>query len=131
MSFPASFQHTGSLNGSPSNSGSAVPSLQEILCTTFQATYSGRKSGAPTIVGATDGAPFVLNFETLTKVRLFGVRISGGSLKIKMTSAGGTLQSVMCSDLFLLHSPNTGDEITAINLVGTANIEYLIAGDVS
>jgi hypothetical protein len=105
--------------------------LQELLSTSFTATYGSSKGARPAIVGATDGSPFVLPLETITKVRLIAMRVRGGTLKIKMTSAVGTLQSVNVSDLFLWHAPNSGDEITVIQLVGTADAEYIIAGDVS
>lgn len=132
MALSALIQHTGSLSGSPSQAGASIPSLQEILGTTFSATLSASKSGRPTIVGATDGVPFVLGLETITKVRLIVLRVTGGSLKVKLTnSTAGSLQAVMVSNLFMLYAPNAGDEVTAIQLVGTADLEYLIAGDVS
>lgn len=48
-----------------------------------------------------------------------------------LTSAVGTDQALKVSDLFLWHSPNPGDELTAIKLVGTGDCEYFLAGDVS
>lgn len=131
MALPAIISHTGSLSGSPAASSAGIPSLQEILNTTFTGTYGSSKGGRPAIVGATDGSPFVLSLETITKVRVIVMRVRGGSLKLKLTSAAGSLQSILCSDLFLWHAPNSGDEITGIQLVGTADLEYVLAGDVT
>ncbi len=131
MAQPAIVSHTGSLSSSPSSGSIGSPSLQEVLNTSFSATYGVRKSGAPTINGATTESPFVLDLETIVSVRMIGIQVRSGSLTLRLTSADGTLQNIPISSLFLWHGPASGDQITAIRLVGTGDIEYSIAGDPS
>lgn len=129
MAIPATVSHIGTLSGSPAQGSIGSPSLQEIINTSFSGTYGSSKSARPSIVGATDGVPFVLPFETITKVRVLVIQVRSGSIKVKCTSAAGALQALLVSSFLLVHAPNPGDEITAIQLVGTADIEYFIAGD--
>lgn len=103
----------------------------ELLNTSFTGTYGSSKSARPTINGATDGAPFILPFETITKVRVIVMRVRGGTIRLKLTSAAGTDQVIPVSELLVWTSPNAGDEVTAIKIVGTADVEYILAGDVS
>lgn len=99
--------------------------------TSFNATYGSSKSARPSIIGATDLVPFVIPLETIVKVRMVAFRVRGASLKFLVTSAAGVDQAIKCSDLWLAHMPNAGDEWTAIKVVGTADLEYVLAGDVS
>lgn len=131
MPLPAIIGHTGSVSGTPAQATSGVPSLQEILNTSFTSTFASSKSARPAIVGATDASPFVLALETITKVRFMAMRVRGGTLKVVVTSAAGTDQAFNLSDVLVWHSPNSGDELTAVKLVGTADLEYVLAGDVS
>jgi hypothetical protein len=123
--------HTGNVTGRPSPTVGG-PSLSEYLDTSFTGTYSASTAKRMTVVGATDIAPFTVALDSISKVRFLGLRVvNGASLKLLLTSASGTDQAVKVSSLWLWHSPNAGDEITAIKLVGTADIELMIAGDVS
>lgn len=131
MAFPSTVAHQGALQGAPTASSVGTPSLTEILNTSFSNTYGSSKAARPGIVGATVGSPYVIPFETITKVRMFAFRVRGGSLEFRLTSAKGVDQALACSDIWLWHSPFAGDEITAIKVIGTADLEYVIAGDVS
>jgi len=133
MGLPCNVAHTGALTAAPATGYLNVgPSLSDLLNTSFSATYAGRKSAAPTIINATDGAPYVVNLETITKVRLIGLRVNSGTVVVKLTSAKGADQAFPCSSLLLLHLPFAGDEVTAIKLVASsADIEIVLAGDVS
>jgi hypothetical protein len=103
-----------------------------MLNTSFQGTYSASKSSRLSVVGATDLSPYVFPMDSVAKARAIGMRvINGASIKALLTSPVGTDQAISTGSLLLWHSPNPGDEITAIKLVGTADIEILIAGDVS
>lgn len=122
--------HNGSVSGQPAIVPNG-PSLADNLNTSFSATYAASKSSRLAVVGATDIAPLVLSLDSITKVRFFALRVlNGPSIKVKLTSAAGADQA-QSGVFFLWHSPNSGDEITAIKLVGTADIELMIAGDVS
>jgi len=122
--------HTGALQAAPTPASSTFPSLQDIGNTSFQRTYSQRISGSPSVVGATDGVPFILPFGSVTKCRMFWLRVNGGgSLKVKFTTPLATDQVLNVADEWLWHSPNEGDQMTAIKLIGTGETEYLVAGD--
>lgn len=130
MALPVTIAHTGSLNGSPAVGGQNVPSLNEIINTTFSGTYGASKSARLSIVGATDISPYTLSLDTMTKARCLVVATRSQTVKVLLTSAVGTDQKLDISGLFLWHSPNAGDEITAIKFVGTADLEVFVAGDV-
>lgn len=66
---------------------------------------------------------------TLSAVRFIGIRVNAGSLIARITTTAGALQLVPLSDLWILHNPLAGTEITTLEVQGTANIEMLIAGD--
>ena len=123
--------HSGSVTGQPTPVPGG-PSLSDMLNTSFNGTYAASKATRLSVVGATDLVPYAVAFYSITKGRFLGLRvINGSSIKVLITSPSGTDQAIKVSSLLLWHSPNSGDEITAINLVGTADIELLIAGDVS
>ena len=123
--------HSGAVSGQPI-AVPGGPSLADTLNTSFQGTYSASKSSRLSVVAATDIAPYTVTLDSVSKARFLGLRvINGASIKVLLTSPSGTDQTIKVSSLLLWHSPNSGDEITAIKLVGTADIEILIAGDVS
>ena len=123
--------HTGAVSGQPIACPGG-PSLSDTLNTSFSGTYSSAKSSRLSVIGATDFAPYVFSMDSVVKARFIGMRIlNGPSIKVLLTSTSGTDQAIKVSSLLLWNSPNAGDEITAIKLVGTADIEILIAGDVS
>ena len=83
------------------------------------------------VVGATDLSPYVVSLDTITKVRFLIIKVvNGASIKAVLTSAAVADQA-LSGTTFIWNSLNAGDEITAIKLVGTADVELMIAGDVS
>ena len=124
--------HSGAVTRQPVSAFPGGPSLSYMLNTSFQGTYGATKGSSLSIVGATDLLPFIVSLDSIVKARFLGIRVlNGPSIKVLLTSPSGTDQALKVSSLLLWHSPNSGDEITAIKLVGTADIEILIAGDVS
>lgn len=88
------------------------------------------QAGGNLQVNGTDSNPFVLSNPNVDLVRFLSIRALGGaSFKVQLTSAVGTNQMFRLSDLLVLHSPNVGDELVAINLIGTGEIEYKMAGE--
>jgi hypothetical protein len=128
MALPSIIQHDGALTGSSAPGGPAGE-LMELLRTTFSATYGMSKGARPSIINATDLAPYVIPLETIVRVRLIGIRTRGAPITVKLTSAAGTLQVFPVSDLLLLHNPAAGSEVTVVQIVGTADVVYCIAGD--
>ena len=129
MSQAATIAHSGAVSGTPVSSPCG-PTLSDTLRTDFQGTYGASKSSRIAINGATDSVPYVVALDSVVKIRFLGLRVvNGASIKALLTSPSGTDQALKTSSLLLWHSPNSGDEITAIKLVGTADIELMIAGD--
>jgi hypothetical protein len=131
MGQSVSIWHTGAVSVHPLSSPCS-PSLGGVFNTAFQGTYTAAKAADLGVVGATDLAPFVVAFDSVLKARFICLRVTNGSsIKVLITSPSGTDQAIKVSSIWIWHSPNPGDEITAIKLVGTADIEIMIAGDVS
>lgn len=99
--------------------------------TSFSGTFGSSKSARPSIIGATELSPFVVPFETITKVRCFAISVVSGSMELLLTSAFGTDQKFSVSGLWLWFSQQPGTELTAIKLAGTADVQYFLAGDVT
>jgi hypothetical protein len=129
MSIPSTVCHQGVLSGSPAASSTGL-TLQDIFNTNFSLTLGVSKSARPSIVGATDVSPYVIPLETITKVRCIAIRSPDrSSFVVKLTSSKGSLQAIPCSGVFLWQGTNSGDEVTVIQIVGTVDLEYFIAGD--
>lgn len=121
---------TGVLTSQPASPSFFSCSAQELLPVSFCATYGSAKGGGIS-VASTDSVPFSLPFEGITKARVFAMRLmSGATMKLKITTALG-VATLPCSDEFVLHNPNPGDEILSIQLIGTGDILYALVGDVS
>lgn len=128
MAIPVTLNHQGALVSAPA---SAPSSLLERLTTSFEATYQVSRTGHPTIVNATSMAPFVVALEGIAKVRVLGVKVNSGDIQLLLSSAAGTDQALNVGGLgiFLWYSPYSGDEITSIKMVGTGDVDFLLAGD--
>lgn len=122
----------GAVIAGPVVSPPGGPSLQEVASLAISASYGSSKSARPSIVNATMVSPYAIPLDTITKVRLLFVRVvSGNSIKLLLTSpSGGADQVVPVSDQALLHCPNPGDEFTAVKIVGSADLNVFLAGDV-
>ena len=131
MGAPVTLTVSGKASLAPSVSSSTTPSgTGGMSGTIVSRTYlKGKTRHGVDIVGATDGSPFVVEFEDITSVRYFLLRVSSGTIKVRLTSAVAALQEFNVSDKFEIHNPVAGDEFTAIALVGTACVEYMLAGD--
>lgn len=94
----------------------------------FKHPYPMSSSGS-LLVNSTDMAPLAINLG-VTVAHLFVIKILGeaASIKVKFTSAVGTDQLLNVSGLWVWHSPSTGDGITALSLVGSGEVEFLVAG---
>jgi hypothetical protein len=131
MAIPVTITHRGSVSGAGSP-GAPTTALQNFMSTAVTATLGGSKGGRPAIVGATVGAPFVFPLEGITRVRFLAVKARGGGGHLRLTSALGTDQVVPLGSeaLHLWSSLAAGDELTAVKFVGSADLEYILAGDV-
>lgn len=129
MAQAATIKVIGAVTAQPQTASIYSCTLQELLPLQSEAVYEASR-GTVTSVASTDLAPFSVPFEGITKGRLFALRLLAGvTMKVKVTTALG-VATFPVSDLFLLHVPNPGDEVTAIQLVGTGDVAYALAGDI-
>lgn len=123
---------SGSIGTDPSSVTDAQTALCQAINLAFQQLYDGAFSaGVP--IASTNLDPFEPDLGAIVAVRAIAVRaLDGQSLVVKLTSAvGGTDQALPVSDLLVVRAQNPGDQYTAIKIVGTGRIEYLIAGDLA
>lgn len=126
---PFAVQIAGSVQADPASPSDPATLLSSSIDLAFRGTYDAAWAGNQPING-TVPSPFVVQLGAITKVRAFAVRaVDGQSLIIKITWAGGTDQAIPVSGQWIIANPNNGDVITAIKIVGTGRIEYLIGGD--
>lgn len=62
-----------------------------------------------------------------TKAQFIYIRVSGGTLMVKVTSGAGTAQVIPVEDVFLLASSQT--YITALTVSGTGSAEVFVGGE--
>jgi len=104
--------------------------LMGAISLAFQATFDAVFADAVPIASS-DGSPFIPSLGAITAVRAIAIRsLTGATVVVKLTSAKGTDQQLPVSDLLVIQAKNEGDQYTAIKIVGTATIEYLIAGNI-
>src|SRR4051812_6500819 len=93
--------------------------LSQAIDLAFQQTYDAVfADGLP--IASTLIAPFVPALGAVAAVRAIAIRaVDGQSLVVLLTSAAGVDQKIPVSDLLLVRAQNTGDQFTAIKIVGT------------
>ena len=125
-----SVQHNGRMMFSGtqcSNDSSGDPGLD----TSFCATLDVDKTAILQIVGATVGVPFVVALDSIVRVRALALTILNGATITVNYTQGGVAKALAVSGALIMYLPNPGDEITAITLVGTANVAIRLAGNAS
>lgn len=79
-------------------------------------------------VSGTSMAPHDLDLGGVTAVYFFTLRIlSGGPLVLLLDSGAGIAQKIPVSEEIFLDN-KTGSPITRVQIVGTADIEFMLAG---
>jgi hypothetical protein len=105
--------------------------IGDVLNLSLVATYQASKA-APLSIASTEGTPTVVALDSIVRVRFIALKVNSySSVQMIVTSAAGATQRIPVSGLFVWYAPNAGDEITAISLVGTADVELLLAGDLN
>lgn len=120
---------SGQIGSDPSNPLSPSAALMKNIDLSFRQSYDAVfGDGIP--IASTDLAPFVPALGAVVAVRAIAIRACDGqSLTVLLTSQKGIDQALPVSDLFIVRAQNSGDEFTAIKIVGSGGIEYLIAGN--
>jgi hypothetical protein len=125
---PFQLQVRGVIQLQPFCGGSSMRAISDLDILT---AYVQRMQDVFAVVGATVGSPFLVPFGTLTKANFVALHCMNqqGSAEARITTALGTDQIIPFSGgWILLWMPSAGEEITAIKLIGTADIEVLLAG---
>ena len=93
----------------------------------FRAQYDQSLEGVQHVAG-TDVAPYDLDLAGITSVYLLALHVlSGGPLTLLLDSTAGTAQEFPVSEEIFL-SNKGGVPFTRIQIVGTADVEFMIAG---
>lgn len=94
----------------------------------FSEVYSKEDSDT-VVIDSTDLSPFVLDQDVVPQAHILALQVLDKvSIKVLVTSAGGTDQAFNVSSSLLWHAPLPGDVITEVKLIGKANVEYFLAG---
>ena len=127
MAQPINVTLNGSVSAAPASSSSISPSLSDTIMIGFSRTYAYRVAVSESVNAPSVAATIQLG--SITKVRTIVMRVIGASLTVQLTSPAGADQAFKTGDLFVWHSPNEGDQFTAVKLLGVADVEMLILGD--
>lgn len=126
MSQPITVTVNGAISAAPASSTALAPSLRADVMIGLQRTYSFKQADS---ISINSPVSFVgLGLGSITKVRFVFIRVIGASITITATSAAGSAVFNV-SDEWMWHSPNEGDQFTAITLKGVSDLEYLLLGD--
>lgn len=88
-------------------------------------TYAKESSGSGMVTAPSTPFPIGVG---IAAIKLAAVRsLDGASFVAVVTSAAGTSQQVPFSDTFFASTPSS--PITALALLGTGHVEYVLAGD--
>ena len=124
MSTARTFSLTGALLAESTHGGRARSTTMML---DSSAQYPQSFDGVQDVSG-TVGTPYDLELGGITSVYLFALRVlSNGPLTLLLDSAAGTAQEIPVSEEILL-SNKGGVPFTRIQIVGTADIEFMIAG---
>jgi len=123
LSTARAFNFTGALLAEPPHDGKR----QSTLVFDFHAEYDQSLEAARHVSG-TVLTPHDLDMGGVTNVYLFALRVlSGGPLTLLLDSTAGTAQEVPVSGEIFIDNEG-GVPITRIQIAGTADIEFMLAG---
>jgi hypothetical protein len=131
MSTPIIIKHTGIAVGTSSAPGGLAAGPFD---SSFSITCSAHKTSSIDIVGATLGAPKVLDLENVVKVKVLLLEVTGNTVSMLLTSSKGVDNAIPLSSggKQMFYAPTVGDEFTAIKFVGDGStVSYMMAGETS
>ena len=120
----------GSVSTQPSTSSGSFPTTLRTINLTTRRTHDREVGGIVAVTG-TDGAPQALQLGSIAMVRFLALRVTGGEVRLRITTPDGATQVIPVTGLFVIDNPTTGSEITAVSLAATGagiEVEYLAAG---
>lgn len=117
------FRLTGALLAEASQGRGRSTTMMLDSSASYPQSFDGVKDVAGTV-----GTPYELELGGITSVYLFALRVlSGGPLTLLLDSTAGTAQEFPVSEEIFL-SNKGGVPFTRIQIVGTADVEFMIAG---
>ena len=123
MSTARAFNFTGALLAEPPHGGGR----RTTLIFDSHAQYDQSLEAARHVSG-TSIAPHDLDLGGVTSVYFFALRVlSGGPLTLLLTSSAGTAQEFPVLEEMFLDNKG-GVPLTRVQIVGTADIEFMLAG---
>lgn len=129
MSVSQKVSISGSVSlGPPCATAGTFPSLTQQLSLQSEQT---RGIGRGQTLRINSPSAFVDLFASLGvgSVTLIALRVVGGALTLRYSTADGVDQRLRVSRLFIWDSPDAGSGMTALAVQGTADIEIILAGD--
>ena len=120
---------TGSVTSNPPSACSTFPSFAKSL--PFNEVKNLEKSLCKfeQISVASPSFQDLLAGSSISQVKLFAMKVSGGSLLLRVSSTdGGADQLIPVSGLVIWTADQTGQELTAMAVQGTASLEFFVAG---
>jgi hypothetical protein len=120
---------TGGISAGPVQpTSSPFPSLAETFSLYLTQTRQVVSPGSRALASPAAFVDLLAN-SGITNCRLAAIRVSGGVIQIRHSTPSYAAQIIQCSDLWVVSEPTAGSEITALAIQGTAQVEYLLAGD--
>jgi hypothetical protein len=122
---------SGSVVVQPAVGSSTFPTSNDTLTLGVKRTYT-REFGGIIAVTGTDGTPQPLPFGSITKVKFVALRVTGGKVKFRITTADGAAQILPVTGTLVIDNPDSGSEITALTMAVVSagpQVEYTLAGE--
>lgn len=128
---PITITLSGSVQSQPATGSTTFPTDTRTLTLNATRTYTRHFGGILAVTG-TDGVPQVLPLGGIAAVRFLALRVTGGEVRLRITTPDGATQVIPVVGQFILDNPSTGSEITAVTLAADStgrDVEYMAAGD--
>ena len=124
---------SGAAESKPSSGSGSFPTQVKTMALNQKRTYE-REFGGQLVVTGTDGAPQALPIGSIVAVRFLALRVTGGEVRLRVTTPDGATQVIPVTGLLVLDNPTTGSEMTAATLAATGagiEVEYMVAGNLT
>lgn len=136
---PSTIATTLQVNSDP-QAGATFPGGSDRFPYSSSRNYPRQIGSKGFVVVGTDGAPQALPMGAVVNGRFLYLRVSGGEVRLRITSPDGATQVIPVTGAFLFDSPllatDTAAVFTVVTLAATlvapataVEIEYLVAGD--
>lgn len=128
---PVGVDLSGTAVTQPAQGSGSFPTVNRTITLNARRTYQYDFGGTLAVTG-TDGAPQTLPLGSIARCRFLSLRVTGGEVRLRLTTPDGATQILPITGTFLLDNPNEGSQVTAVTLAADSagvTIEYIAAGD--